>query len=167
MRTLPRLLFPVLFLVLMPACAALKSCSPLFERVGRSNLLVGELRIRMGDMARRFPGVLEATADVAAERSQSDGTREALLRFKSNAVPVMQSTLLQPDPVAALIDGWTLLAQLKQSLPTGLHQRSWTPSSVRSRSWSRRWSCSGGSCRAARTCPTCGRSSMRGPPSTR
>lgn len=118
MRTLPRLLFPVLFLVLMPACAMVKPRSPLFERVGKSNLSVGELRIRVRDMARRFPGVLEATADVAAERSHSAGTREALLHFKSNAVPVMQSALLQPDPVAALIDGWALLAQLEQSLPT-------------------------------------------------
>jgi|GEM_PF-3586824 len=117
MRTLSRLLFPVLLLVLMPACAMLKPRSPLFERVGQSNLSVGELRIRIRDMARRFPGVIEATADVAAEHSPSAETREALLRFKSNAVPVMQSALLQPDPVAALIDGWALLAQLEQSLP--------------------------------------------------
>ncbi|QRO03038.1 chemotaxis protein [Archangium violaceum] len=101
----------------MPACSLLKPRSPLLERVGRSNMSVGELRIRVRDMARRFPGVLEATADVAAERSDSAEIREAMLRFKSNAVPVMQSALLQPDPVAALIDGWALLAQLEQALP--------------------------------------------------
>ncbi|MGZ3458195.1 MAG: chemotaxis protein, partial [Archangium sp.] len=120
MRTLsrlPRLLLPVLSLALMPACAMVKPHSPLLERVGKSNMSVGELRIRVRDMARRFPGVLEATADAAAERSNSVEIREAMLRFKSNAVPIMQSALLQPDPVAALIDGWSLLAQLQQALP--------------------------------------------------
>ncbi|WP_233262059.1 chemotaxis protein [Vitiosangium sp. GDMCC 1.1324] len=120
MHTLPRysrLLFPLLLVVLTGACATLKPRSALLERVGKSNMSVGELRIRVRDMARRFPAVLEATADDAAARSDSPELRASLLRFKSNAVPVMQSALLQPDPVAALIDGWALLAQLEQALP--------------------------------------------------
>ncbi|MFL5355075.1 chemotaxis protein [Archangium sp.] len=87
------------------------------ERVGHSTMSVGELRIRVRDMARRFPVVLEATADEVVKNSDSAETREAMLRFKSNAVPAMQAALLQPDPVAAMIDGWAFLVQLEQVLP--------------------------------------------------
>lgn len=120
MRILPRLsrpLFALPLLVLMAACASVKPRSALMERVGHSNMSVGELRIRVRDMARRFPVVLEATADEVAKGSDSAETREAMLRFKSNGVPAMQAALLQPDPVAALIDGWAFLVQLQQVLP--------------------------------------------------
>ncbi len=114
---LPRLLILVSLAVLLGACATVKPSSPLFERVGRSDMSMGELRIRVRDMARRFPGVLEATADDISVRSGSPEVREAMIRFKSNVVPAMQGSLLQADPVAALIDAWALLAQLQQVLP--------------------------------------------------
>ncbi|WP_179956377.1 chemotaxis protein [Melittangium boletus] len=116
---LPSLLLTALLAALLTACAALKvePRSPLYERVGRSELSVGALRIRVRDMARRFPGVLEATADELSARSSSPLVREAMIHFKSNAVPAMQGALLQPDPVAALIDAWALLAQMQQALP--------------------------------------------------
>lgn len=122
MRTpvrLPTLLFTALLAALMTACTAMKAeqRSPLFERVGKSEMSVGSLRIRVRDMARRFPGVLEALADDLAARSSSPAERERMIRFKSNAVPAMQQALLQPDPVAALIDGWALLAQMQDVLP--------------------------------------------------
>ncbi|MCY1082164.1 chemotaxis protein [Archangium lansingense] len=122
MCTFPRfssLLFTVLLAALLTACAAVKvePRSPLYERVGKSELSVGVLRIRVRDMARRFPGVLEATADELAALSRSPSDREKMVRFKSNAVPAMQGALLQPDPVAALIDAWALLAQMQQVLP--------------------------------------------------
>jgi hypothetical protein len=120
MRILPRLscrLFALPLLVLMAACASVKPRSALMERVGHSTMSVGELRIRVRDMARRFPVVLEATADEVVKNSDSAETREMMLRFKSNAVPAMQAALLQPDPVAAMIDGWAFLVQLEQVLP--------------------------------------------------
>ncbi|MFE8595929.1 chemotaxis protein [Archangium violaceum] len=118
MHTSLRLLL-VLLTALLTACAAVKAepRSALYERVGKSEMSVGVLRIRVRDMARRFPGVLEATADEISARSPSPAVREAMIRFKSNAVTSMQGALLQPDPVAALIDAWALLAQLEQFLP--------------------------------------------------
>ncbi|WP_052519700.1 hypothetical protein [Archangium violaceum] len=118
MRTSLRFLV-LLLTALLTACAAVKAepRSALYERVGKSELSVGVLRIRVRDMARRFPGVLETTADEISARSPSPAVREAMIRFKSNAVTAMQGALLQPDPVAALIDAWALLAQLQQFLP--------------------------------------------------
>lgn len=111
---------------LLTACAAVKTepRSALYDRVGKSKMSVGALRIRVRDMARRFPGVLELTADEISARSQSPEVRDAMVRFKSNAVTTMQGALLQPDPVAALIDAWALLAQLEQFLPKSVAGRS-------------------------------------------
>jgi hypothetical protein len=102
---------------LSTACATVAPRSPLFERVGRSDLSVGALRTRVRDMARRFPAVLETAADEIAARSSDERVRQAMLEFKSNAVPAMQGALLQPDPVASLVDAWALLAQLQDALP--------------------------------------------------
>ncbi|ATB35090.1 chemotaxis protein [Cystobacter fuscus] len=114
---LPRPLLALPLLVLMAACASVQRRSPLMERVGRSDMSVGALRIHVRDMARRFPVMLEAVADDVARLSGSAEMREAMLRAKSSAVPAMQAALLQPDPVAALIDGWALLVQIEQALP--------------------------------------------------
>ncbi|MFL5346397.1 MAG: chemotaxis protein [Hyalangium sp.] len=107
----------VLLAALSTACATVKPRSPLFERVGKSDLSVGALRTRVRDMARRFPAVLETAADEIAERSGEEEMRRTMLEFKSNAVPAMQGALLQPDPVASLVDAWALLAQLQDVLP--------------------------------------------------
>ncbi|HVG64292.1 MAG TPA: chemotaxis protein [Hyalangium sp.] len=102
---------------LSTACATVAPRSALFERVGQSDLSVGALRTRVRDMARRFPAVLETAADEIAARSGDERVRRAMLEFKSNAVPAMQGALLQPDPVASLVDAWALLAQLQDALP--------------------------------------------------
>ncbi|NPC75235.1 chemotaxis protein [Corallococcus sp. AB004] len=117
-------LFPVrvvtvaLFAALCGGCASLApQRSALTTRVGRSDLSVAVMRTRVRDLARRFSGLIEALADDLAARSGSPHVASAMLRFKANAVPAVQSALFQPDPVAALIDTWTLLAQIEDSLP--------------------------------------------------
>jgi hypothetical protein len=102
---------------LSTACSTVAPRSALFERVGNSDLSVGALRTRVRDMARRFPAVLETAAYEIAARSGDEEVRRAMLEFKSNAVPAMQGALLQPDPVASLVDAWALLAQLQDALP--------------------------------------------------
>lgn len=107
---------PVLWVVLASlctACATVEPRSALLERVGQSDLSVGALRIRVRDMARRFPAVLETASDDIAARSGDAEVRREMLEFKTNAVPAMQASLLQPDPVASLVDAWALLAQLE------------------------------------------------------
>ncbi|RKH69299.1 chemotaxis protein [Corallococcus aberystwythensis] len=108
----------VLLAALCGGCASLApQRSELASRVGHSDLSVAALRIRVRDLARRFSGLLEAMADDLAARSDSPQVAGAMLRFKANAVPAVQSSLFQPDPVAALIDTWALLAQMQDALP--------------------------------------------------
>ncbi|MBN8466516.1 chemotaxis protein [Corallococcus exiguus] len=113
-----RVVTVVLLAALWGGCASLApQRSELVTRVGRSDLSVAVMRTRVRDLARRFSGLIEALADDLAARSGSPHVASAMLRFKANAVPAVQSALFQPDPVAALIDTWTLLAQLEDSLP--------------------------------------------------
>ncbi|WP_223635405.1 chemotaxis protein [Corallococcus sp. EGB] len=113
-----RVVTVVLLVLLCGGCASLApQRSELTTRVGRSDLSVAVMRTRVRDLARRFSGLIEALADDLAARSGSPHVASAMLRFKANAVPAVQSALFQPDPVAALIDTWALLAQLEDSLP--------------------------------------------------
>ncbi|MBL0694782.1 chemotaxis protein [Comamonas sp. JC664] len=103
--------------LLCSACASAPPRSPLLERVGRSDLNVAALRVQVRDLARRLPGMLEAAADGVSASSGSREVHRAMLEFKSSGVPILQATLLQPDPVAGLVDAWALLAQLQDALP--------------------------------------------------
>jgi hypothetical protein len=108
----------VVLAALLSACATLNPPrSELSKRVGHSDLDVSALRIRVRDLARRFSGLIEVAADEIAAHSNSPETARAMLTFKANAVPTMQGALFQPDPVAALLDAWALLAQLQDALP--------------------------------------------------
>ncbi|MBN9683721.1 MULTISPECIES: chemotaxis protein [unclassified Corallococcus] len=113
-----RVVTVVLLTALCGGCASLEpQRSELTTRVGRSDLSVAVMRTRVRDLARRFSGLIEALADDLAARSGSPRVASAMLRFKANAVPAVQSALFQPDPLAALIDTWALLAQLEDYLP--------------------------------------------------
>ncbi|MHA7632683.1 chemotaxis protein [Corallococcus sp. M7] len=113
-----RVVTVVLLTALCGGCASVEpQRSELATRVGRSDLSVAVMRTRVRDLARRFSGLIEAMADDLAVRSGSPRVASAMLRFKANAVPAVQSALFQPDPLAALIDTWALLAQLEDYLP--------------------------------------------------
>ncbi|MGE6762422.1 chemotaxis protein [Corallococcus interemptor] len=113
-----RVVMVVLLAALWSGCASVApQRSELATRVGRSDLSVAVMRTRVRDLARRFSGLIEAMADDLALSSGSPQVAAKMLRFKANAVPAVQSALFQPDPVAALIDSWALLAQLEDSLP--------------------------------------------------
>src|SRR5262245_15445151 len=90
-------------------CATTQPTSELYELVGHGQISLGALRVIMRDCARRFPAVLEAAATTLAEGATTPEQRRRLIDFKANGVPLVQSVLLEQDPVAALIDGWGLL----------------------------------------------------------
>jgi hypothetical protein len=105
---------------LAPGCvSAQPPRSELYDRVGHGKLTLGALRIIMRDCARRFPAVLEAAATNIGDGPTTAAQRKGLVEFKANGVPLVQSVLLQQDPVAGLLDGWALLYQLRDYLVLG------------------------------------------------
>jgi len=95
------------------ACGTARPQSRLFEAVSRSNVSIEELRVRVRALAGRFSGLLEALADDLANRSRDPRVQLEMTRFKINGIPAMQAALFEPDPVAALLDAWVLLAQIE------------------------------------------------------
>jgi hypothetical protein len=115
----------------LSGCASAQPRSELYEAVGHGDLTLGALRIIMRDCARRFPAVLEQAATAIGEGPTTPEQRRRLTEFKANGVPLVQSVLLQPDPVAALIDGWTLLYQLRDYLARSAMDRGHVPETLR------------------------------------
>jgi hypothetical protein len=114
-----------------PGCATTQPKSALYEKVGHGDLTLGALRVIIRDCARRFPAVLEVAATTLEEGPTTAEQRRSLLEFKANGVPMVQSVLLQQDPVAALLDGWALLYQLRDYLVRGSMDRPALPETVR------------------------------------
>jgi hypothetical protein len=60
-----------------------------------------------------YSGEVETAADKIISESRSPVTRRQALVWKAEAIPVMQTTLLNTDPVAAVFDTWVFLFQMK------------------------------------------------------
>jgi hypothetical protein len=78
-----------------------------------------ELRIKVRALAVPFSGMLEEAADEHLATALDPDQRRRALVFKINGIPVMQNALFDPDPLAALLDAWVLVAQLRVFVETG------------------------------------------------
>jgi hypothetical protein len=84
-----------------------------FMRKADIDVSAEELRIRVRGLAGPFSGIMEEAADDYLEVSTDpEGRRRALL-FKINGIPAMQTALFDQDPLAALLDAWVLVAQMR------------------------------------------------------
>jgi len=72
-----------------------------------------ELRVRVRALAAPFSGILEQSADKYLEYTNDPEEIRAALLFKINGIPAMQRALFVQDPLAALLDAWVLLAQMR------------------------------------------------------
>jgi hypothetical protein len=116
---------------LLSGCATTQPQSELYDKVAHGKMSFGTLRVIMRDCARRFPAVLEGAATALREGPTTPEQRRALIEFKANGVPLVQSVLLQPDPVAALLDGWALLYQLRDYLAHSMVDQGRRPETIR------------------------------------
>jgi hypothetical protein len=72
-----------------------------------------ELRIRVRALAIPFSGIMEEAADqFMKENDEPEWIRRALL-WKINGIPAIQRSLFVQDPLAALLDTWVLVAQMR------------------------------------------------------
>jgi len=78
-----------------------------------------ELRIRVRSLALPLSGMIEETADGVVAISDNPAVRRTSLLWKINGIPALQAALFQPDPLAALLDAWALIAQMRNSVVSG------------------------------------------------
>lgn len=60
-----------------------------------------------------YSGEVEAAADKIIQESPSPVAKRQALVWKAEAIPVLQTTLLNTDPVAAVLDTWVFLYQME------------------------------------------------------
>jgi hypothetical protein len=74
---------------------------------------VAELSSRNKSLLGLYSAEIEAAADRIILESHSPEARRQALMWKAEAIPVLQTTLLNTDPVAAVVDTWAFLFQIK------------------------------------------------------
>jgi hypothetical protein len=71
-----------------------------------------ELSSRNHSLLAVYSSQIEVAADQIIVASTSPLTRRVALVWKSEAIPVLQTSLLKTDPVASVIDAWTFIFQM-------------------------------------------------------
>ncbi len=78
-----------------------------------------ELRIQVRALAVPFSGIMEEAADDFIGDIDEPIWIEKALLWKINGIPAMQRALYAQDPLAALLDAWVLLAQMRDYFEAG------------------------------------------------
>ncbi len=72
-----------------------------------------ELSARNQSLLGIYSAEVESAADkIMFETPSTEGRREALA-WKAEAIPILQNTMLKSDPVAAIVDTWAFVYQMK------------------------------------------------------
>lgn len=71
------------------------------------------LRVQVRSLADRFSGLMEEAGEQVLLTETDPNKRRSALLWLTNGIPAMQQALFQPDPLAALVDAWFLIAQLR------------------------------------------------------
>jgi hypothetical protein len=71
------------------------------------------LRVQVRSLADRFSGLMEDVGEEVLLEEQDPARRRNALIWLTNGIPAMQQALFQPDPLAALLDAWFLIAQMR------------------------------------------------------
>ena len=71
-----------------------------------------ELSSRNQSMLALYSAEIEAAADRIISESPSPAAQRQALVWKAEAIPVMQTSLLNTDPVAAVLDTWAFIFQM-------------------------------------------------------
>jgi len=82
-------------------------------KTSKMTVSAAELRVEVRSLADRFSGLMEEAGEVVLRHeTELQGRRNALM-FLTNGIPAIQQALFQPDPVAAMLDAWFLIAQIR------------------------------------------------------
>jgi len=71
------------------------------------------LRVQVRSLADRYSGLMEEAGEEVLRDEDDPVARRNALLWLTNGIPAMQQALFQPDPLAALLDAWFLIAQLR------------------------------------------------------
>ena len=105
----------IVALLLMATFAACSTSAPRQTKLMKTTDLTvsaAQLQIQVRSLASRFSGLMEEAGTEVLEQTDDPAQRRRALLWLTNGIPAMQSALFAPDPLAALLDGWFLVAQM-------------------------------------------------------
>ena len=109
---LSRLVVVLLPLALTACVTTSKRQTKLMESADLT-ISAAALRVQVRSLADRFSGLMEVAGEAALKGETDPELRRNRLLWLINGIPAMQQALFQPDPLAALLDAWFLVAQLR------------------------------------------------------
>ncbi len=102
-------------LLLAAIFAACSTSAPQQTRLMKKTDLTvssAQLQVQVRSLADRFSGLMEEAGEEVLEQTDDPAMRRRALLWLTNGIPAMQHALFRPDPLAALLDGWFLVAQM-------------------------------------------------------
>ncbi len=105
----------IVALLLMATFAACSTSGPQqTQLMKKTDLTVSsaQLQVQVRSLADRFSGLMEEAGEEVLEQTDDPAMRRSALLWLTNSIPAMQHALFRPDPLAALLDGWFLVAQM-------------------------------------------------------
>jgi hypothetical protein len=111
----------LLTLAMATACApkASRRQTDIMEKSGKIGVSSAVLRARVNDLADRFAGKIERTADEIIAETEEDTVRRRALVMKVDAIPAVYAAGFRADPLAAAIDLWGFAFQFDQYMESG------------------------------------------------
>jgi hypothetical protein len=82
-------------------------------KTSKMTISASELRVQVRSLASRFSGLVEEAGEAALRDETNPHRRRNALLWLTNGIPTIQQALFQPDPVAAMLDAWFLIAQIR------------------------------------------------------
>ncbi|MCK5376420.1 MAG: hypothetical protein KAJ97_05005 [Acidobacteria bacterium] len=113
-----RALVSVLVATAITACSTSGPRQTKLMRSTEMTVSAAALRVQVRSLASRFSGLMEEAGEEALQNEYDPVRRRHALIWLTNGIPAMQQALFQPDPLAALLDAWFLVAQMRQYFAT-------------------------------------------------
>ena len=100
--------------ILMCGCSLGKTRKEASVKAAKNvNSSAAELSSRNQSLLGMYSAEIESAADkIMFESPTTEGRRQALA-WKAEAIPILQNTMLKTDPVAAMVDTWAFVYQMK------------------------------------------------------
>jgi hypothetical protein len=103
----------LLLIVAVSACVTSGPRQTKLMKTSKMTISASELRVQVRSLAGRFSGLVEEAGEAVLRDETDPRRRRNALLWLTNGIPAIQQALFQPDPVAAMLDAWFLIAQIR------------------------------------------------------
>jgi hypothetical protein len=103
----------LLLLVVVAGCVTKGPRQTKLMKRTHMTISAAALRVQVRSLADRFSGLMEDVGEDVLRDEPDPVRRRNALMWLTNGIPAMQQALFQPDPLAALLDAWFLVAQMR------------------------------------------------------